>query len=72
MVLPVYLIARYGKDFKVFLSENVSDPEEYDLEWLKKTMIIFIALHGFYLVLLLTNTPLMYAIDKTEIGRAHV
>ena len=28
-------------------------------------MIIFIALHGFYLVLLLTNTPLMYAIDKT-------
>lgn len=65
MVLPVYLIARYGKDFKVFLSENVSDPEEYDLEWLKKTMIIFIALHGFYLVLLLTNTPLMYAIDKT-------
>lgn len=65
MILPVYLIARYSKDFNVFLAENVSDPEEYDLEWLRKTMIILIVLYGFYLVLLLTNTPLMYVIDKT-------
>ena len=36
MILPVYLIARYSKDFNVFLAENVSDPEEYDLEWLRK------------------------------------
>ena len=49
----------------MFLAENVSDPEEYDLEWLRKTMIILIVLYGFYLVLLLTNTPLMYVIDKT-------
>lgn len=28
-------------------------------------MIILIVLYGFYLVLLLTNTPLMYVIDKT-------
>lgn len=65
MVLPVYLIARYSKDFKVFLAENVSDPEEYDLDWLKKTMIILIVLYGFYLVLLLTDIPVMYVIDKT-------
>lgn len=65
MVLPVWLIARYSRAYKRFLAENVSDPEEYDLEWLKKIMLIFIVLYGFYLALLLTDTPLMYAIDKT-------
>ena len=36
MILPVYLIARYSKDFNVFLAENVSDPEEYDLGMVKE------------------------------------
>lgn len=64
MVFPVFLIVRYNKGYQIFLAENVADPEEYDLEWLKKTMLILIILYGFYLVLLLTHTPLMYAIDK--------
>lgn len=65
MFLPVYLFMRYSKEFKDYLAENVSDPEEYDLDWLRKTMIILVVLYGFYLILLLTDVPLMYVIDKT-------
>ena len=40
MIVPIYLILRYSEGFKVYLRENVSDPEDYDLDWLKKTMLI--------------------------------
>lgn len=64
MVLPVYLISKYRKEFNAFLIENVADPDEYDLEWLKKTMIILIVIYVFYLILLLTDIPVLYAINK--------
>ena len=64
MALPVYLVIKYSKSFKDFLIENVADPDEYDLDWLKKTMIILILLYGFYLGLLLTAIPWLYAVNK--------
>ena len=42
MIVPIYLILRYSEGFKVYLRENVSDPEDYDLDWLKKTMLILL------------------------------
>lgn len=64
MALPVYLVCKYSKQYKEFLIENVADPDEYDLDWLKKTMIVLILLYGFYIVLLLTAIPLLYVINK--------
>ena len=64
MVVPVYLVMKYSKQFNAFLIENVADPDEYDLDWLKKTMIILILLYVFYLALLLSDIPLLYVINK--------
>lgn len=64
MILPVYLVCRYSREYKNFLIDNVADPDEYDLDWLKKTMIVLILLYGYYLVLLLTAIPLLYVINK--------
>ena len=49
MIVPIYLILRYSEGFKVYLRENVSDPEDYDLDWLKKTMLILSSMYIFYL-----------------------
>lgn len=64
MVLPVYLVSKYSKEFKDFLFENVADPDDYDLDWLKKTMIILILLYVFYLALLFSHLPVLYVINK--------
>ncbi|RHJ84763.1 helix-turn-helix domain-containing protein [Parabacteroides sp. AM08-6] len=64
MLLPVYLILRYSGDYKAFLSENVSNPDDYDLDWLKKTMIVLMVLYGFYLILLLTDILILYVVNK--------
>ncbi|WP_102407512.1 helix-turn-helix domain-containing protein [Parabacteroides bouchesdurhonensis] len=64
MTLPVYLVLKYSKEFTKYLSENVSNPEDYDLNWLKKIMVILVILYVFYLVLLLTDKPILYVIDK--------
>lgn len=47
MIVPIYLILRYSEGFKVYLRENVSDPEDYDLDWLKKTMLILSSMYIF-------------------------
>ena len=65
MIVPIYLILRYSEGFKVYLRENVSDPEDYDLDWLKKTMLILSSMYIFYLVLLFTDRVSLYVIDKT-------
>lgn len=67
MALPVYLVLRYSKEFTLYLKENVSDPEDYDLAWLRKIMIILSVMYIFYLILLLTDNPLLYVIDKITI-----
>lgn len=67
MSLPAWLVIRYSKQYKAFLCENVSDPEEYDLEWLKKIMIILSVMYGVYLVLLLTDIPFLYVFNKATI-----
>ncbi len=41
------------------------DPEDYDLDWLKKTMLILSSMYIFYLVLLFTDRVSLYVIDKT-------
>ena len=64
MALPIYLVLKYSKGFTKYLSENVADPEEYDLNWLKKIMFILVILYVFYLILLLTDRPVLYVIDK--------
>ena len=64
MALPVYLVMKYGKEYTDYLSENVSDPENYDLIWLKRTMVILSMLYVLYLILLLTDAPLLYVVDK--------
>lgn len=64
MIIPAYLVIKYSKDFKIFLQENVSNPDEYDLDWLKKIMIILSAMYFFYIVLLFTDNALFYVIDK--------
>ena len=65
LIVPIYLILRYSEGFKVYLRENVSDPEDYDLDWLKKTMLILSSMYIFYLVLLFTDRVSLYVIDKT-------
>lgn len=67
MALPVYLVLRYSKEFTSYLRENVADPEEYDLDWLRKIMIVLSIMYLFYLVLLLTDSPVLYVIDKATI-----
>lgn len=67
MSLPAGLVIRYSKEYKEFLYENVSDPEDYDLEWLKKIMMILSAMYMFYLILLFTDIPFLYVVNKTTI-----
>lgn len=67
MLLPVYLVLRYSKEYTRYLQEYVSDPEDYDLEWLRKTMIILMVMYVFYFLLLLTDSVLLYVIDKAMI-----
>ena len=67
MILPIYLVLRYSKEFTVFLRENVSDPEDYDLEWLRKIMIILSIMYAFYIVLLLTDSTALYVTNKLTI-----
>lgn len=67
MFLPAVLVMLYSKEFKAYLYDNVSDPEDYDLDWLKKAMIMLSVMYVFYLILLLTNVPLLYVIDKVSI-----
>lgn len=67
MSLPAWLVIRYSKQYKEFLYENVSDPEDYDLDWLKKIMIILSAMYVIYLILLLTDIPSLYVVNKATI-----
>lgn len=67
MVLPVYLVLRCSKEFTYYLRENVADPEDYDLDWLRKIMITLSLMYVFYLVLLLTDSAVLYVIDKATI-----
>lgn len=67
MLLPVCLVVRYSKEYTGYLQEYVSDPEDYDLEWLRKAMIILVILYVFYFILLLTDNVLLYVIDKATI-----
>lgn len=64
MALPIYLVMKYGKEYSEYLSENVSDPENYDLIWLKRTMIVLLILYVLYLILLFTDIPILYVVDK--------
>lgn len=67
MALPVYLVLRYSKEFTDYLIQNVADPEDYDLDWLRKIMIILSVMYVFYLILLVTDSAVLYVIDKTTI-----
>lgn len=64
MILPIYLVVKYADEYTVYLSENVSDPESYDLRWLKRTMIILSILYFLYVVLLLTDRTILYVVIK--------
>lgn len=64
MIIPIYIILRYSEEFKCFLRENVSNPDDYDLDWLKKIMLILSSMYLFYLVLLFTDRAILYVIDK--------
>lgn len=67
MSLPACLVIRYSKQYTMFLYENVSDPEDYDLDWLKKIMIILSAMYVVYLILLFTDIPFLYVVNKAAI-----
>lgn len=67
MALPVCLVLRYSKEFTYYLLQNVADPEDYDLDWLRKIMITLSVMYLFYLVLLLTDSAVLYVIDKAMI-----
>lgn len=64
MILPVWLVMKYAGGYTVYLSENVSDPESYDLRWLKRTMIILSVLYFLYIILLLTDRTILYVVNK--------
>lgn len=64
MILPIYLVVKYADEYTAYLSENVSDPESYDLRWLKRTMIILSILYFLYVVLLLTDRTILYVVIK--------
>ena len=65
MILPIYLVVKYADEYSAYLSENVSDPENYDLRWLKRTMIVLSILYFPYVVLLLTDRTILYVVIKT-------
>lgn len=65
MILPIYLVVKYAGEYTAYLSENVSDPENYDLVWLKRTMIVLSILYFLYVVLLLTDKTILYVVIKT-------
>ena len=67
MLIPSYLTIRDGRAYSAMLRENVSDPENYDLRWLQRIMLILSTLYVFYLVLLFTHNTLLYVIDKAVI-----
>lgn len=67
MVLPIYLVIKYADEYTSYLGENVSDPENYDLVWLKRTMIILSILYILYLVLLFTDRTILYVVNKAVI-----
>ena len=64
MILPIYRVVKYADEYTAYLSENVSDPESYDLRWLKRTMIILSILYFLYVVLLLTDRTILYVVIK--------
>lgn len=64
MILPIYLVVKYADEYTAYLSENVSDPENYDLRWLKRTMIVLSILYFLYVVLLLTDRTILYVVIK--------
>lgn len=64
MILPIYLVVKYADEYSAYLSENVSDPENYDLRWLKRTMIVLSILYFLYAVLLLTDRTILYVVIK--------
>lgn len=65
MILPIYLVVKYAGEYSAYLSENVSDPENYDLRWLRRTMIVLSILYFLYVVLLLTDRTILYVVIKT-------
>lgn len=64
MILPIYLVIKYADEYTAYLSENVSDPENYDLIWLKQTMIVLSILYFLYAILLLTDRTIFYVVIK--------
>ena len=64
MILPAHLTFRYNKEYSKYLKENVSNPDDYDLLGLKRTMIVFSAMYVSYFILLLTRDSLLYVINK--------
>ena len=64
MIIPAHLTFRYNKEYSQYLKENVSNPDDYDLLWLKRTMLVFSAMYVSYFILLLTRDTLLYVINK--------
>lgn len=64
MAVPSYLTVRYSREYSALLRENVSDPENYDLRWLQRVVLVMSALYLSYLALLFTHNTLLYVIDK--------
>lgn len=64
MIIPAYLTIRYNNEYTRLIEENVSNPEDYDLHWLKRIMIILSALYVFYFILLITYDEILYVINK--------
>lgn len=67
MGIPAYLTVRYNKEYAQFIRENVSDPDDYDLQWLQRIMFVLSAIYLSYLVLLFTHDTLLYVINKVFI-----
>ncbi|WP_297909026.1 helix-turn-helix domain-containing protein [uncultured Parabacteroides sp.] len=65
MVLPAFLVLRYSKEYTTYISENVSNPEDFDLGWLKKVMIILSFIYILYFILLITNNLILYILNKS-------
>ena len=65
MIVPIYLVIKYADEYTAYLSENVSDPENYDLEWLRRTMIVLSILYFLYVILLLTDRTILYVVIKS-------
>ena len=67
MIIPAYLTFRYNNEYTQLLKENVSNPDDYDLYWLKRIMIVLSALYIFYFILLVTHNTILYVINKVFI-----